>query len=201
MSKHKNDFFWPSFADLMTSLFFIMLVLYLLTYMYLLHQQKATYEQLKSIREVQQAVNALDRQYFRYDSVYKRFTLTRQISFPKNGSDISDTEDRKYLIKVGMNIQQLINHLQRKYQGQNISYMVVIEGMSSRDAYADNFELSYRRALALYRLWQHADIRLDASMCELQIAGSGIAGVGRSKEESLNQRFLIQIIPKIGNLK
>ena len=33
MKKGKIDFFWPSFADLMTSLFFVMLVLYVLTYL------------------------------------------------------------------------------------------------------------------------------------------------------------------------
>jgi len=201
MKRYKEDFFWPSFADLMTSLFFIMLALYILTYVYLKQQQRATQEQLKKIQEVQSAVNALDRKYFRYDSVYKRFTLTRQISFPKKGSSISDGEDRKYLVKVGLNIQSLIRNLHQKYLGQNISYMVVIEGMSSNDAYAENFELSYQRALALYRLWQSAGIRLDASMCELQIAGSGTAGIGRAADESLNQRFLIQVIPKIGALK
>jgi flagellar motor protein MotB len=201
MKKHSEDFFWPSFADLMTSLFFIMLALYILTYVYLKNQQRATHEQLKKIQEVQSAVNALDQQYFRYDSVYKRFTLTRQISFPAKGSNISNAQDRQYLLKVGLNIQALISNLKIKYQGQNISYMVVIEGMASNDAYANNFELSYERALALYRLWINAGIRLDASMCELQIAGSGTAGVGRAGEEALNQRFLIQIIPKIGTLK
>lgn len=201
MKKHSENFFWPSFADLMTSLFFVMLALYILTYVYLKNQQQTTQEQLKRIKEVQSAVNALDQQYFRYDSVYKRFTLTRQISFPAKGSSISNAEDRQYLLKVGLNIQTLIRNLKIKYQGQNISYMVVIEGMSSNDAYANNFELSYERALALYRLWSNAGIRLDASMCELQIAGSGTAGVGRASEEALNQRFLIQVIPKIGTLK
>lgn len=201
MKKYNEDFFWPSFADLMTSLFFIMLALYILTYVYLKNQQRATREQLKKIQEVQSAVNALDQKYFRYDSTYKRFTLTRQISFPKKGSIISNQEDRDYLIKVGENIRNLIEDLRKKYQGQNISYMVIIEGMSSNDPYANNFELSYERALALYRLWQNAGIQLDGSICELQIAGSGTAGIGRAKEEALNQRFLIQVIPKIGTLK
>lgn len=201
MAKHKSDFFWPSFTDLMTSLFFVMLVLYVLTYVYLKNQQRATEEQLRKIREVQNAVNELDPNYFRYDPAYKRFTLTRQISFSKKESTITNASDRRYLIDVGQNIQQLIRNLRRKYAGQNISYMVVIEGMASKDNYPYNFELSYQRALALYRLWQESGIRLDESLCELQIAGSGTAGVGRSGEEALNQRFLIQIIPKIGTLE
>jgi len=200
MKKHRSDFLWPSFADLMTSLFFVMLSVYVLTYVYMKKQQQATEAQLRKIKEVQQAVSVLDQQYFRYDSTYKRFTLTRQISFPKKSSVISDQQDRNYLVKVGQNIQELITDLRKKYSGQNISYMVVIEGMASNDAYSGNFELSYQRSLALYRLWQEAGIKLDASVCELQIAGSGTAGIGRSGSEALNQRFLIQIIPKIGTL-
>ena len=47
-----SDFFWPSFTDLMTSLFFIMLVLYVLTYLKLTNQQKATEQQLNKIKEI-----------------------------------------------------------------------------------------------------------------------------------------------------
>ena len=200
MNKSKHDFLWPSFTDLMMSLFFIMLVLYVLTYIYMKNQQMATDSQLRRIREVQKAVNALDARYFTYDSTYKRFTLNRQISFPVKGSTITNPADRQYLLNVGINIQTLIERLKRKYAGQNISYMVVIEGMASMDNYERNFQLSYERSLALYNLWQGAGIRLDASTCELQIAGSGTAGVGRSSNEARNQRFLIQIIPKIGTV-
>jgi len=201
MKKSKHDFLWPSFTDLMMSLFFIMLVLYVLTYVYMKNQQMATESQLRKIKEVQRAVNALDPKYFTFDSTYKRFTLNRQISFPIKESTITNAADRQYLLAVGLNIQTLIEGLKRKYAGQNISYMVVIEGMASMDSYDRNFQLSYERSLALYRLWQGAGIRLDASTCELQIAGSGTAGVGRSNNESQNQRFLIQIIPKIGTLR
>ena len=201
MKNTKQDFFWPSFTDLMMSLFFIMLVLYALTYVYMKNQQRATEDQLRKIKEIQSAVNALDTKYFTYDSTYKRFTLNRQISFPSKQSTLTNADDRKYLLNVGISIQVLIEKLKRKYAGQNISYMVVIEGMASLDSYDKNFQLSYERALALYRLWQGAGIKLDASTCELQIAGSGIAGVGRSRNEALNQRFLIQIIPKIGTMQ
>ena len=201
MKKPKQDFFWPSFTDLMTSLFFVMLVLYVLTYLYMKNQQRATEEQLRKIKEVQNAVNALDTTYFTYDSTYRRFTLNRQITFPPKGSTLSNAGDREYLLKVGISIQNLIENLKRKYAGQSISYMVIIEGMASLDSYEENFQLSYERALALYNLWKGAGIKLDASTCELQIAGSGIGGVGRSADESQNQRFLIQIIPKIGTLK
>jgi len=38
-SKKKNDFFWVSFSDLMTTMFFVMLVLFVLTVVYLKLEQ------------------------------------------------------------------------------------------------------------------------------------------------------------------
>lgn len=85
----------------------------------------------------------------------------------------------------------------------DIRYLVVIEGMSSRDNYPLNYELSYERSLALFRFWEQHAIRFDPAICEVQIAGSGIGGVGRysGKNEFKNQRFLIQVVPKIGEFK
>lgn len=197
MKPTRNDILWPSFTDLMMSLFFIMLVLYVITYLYMKNQQLVSEMELRKIKEVQNAVNALDTKYFSYDSTYRRFTLNRQISFPLQRSEITREDDKQYLLNVGRNIEQLIAHLRKKYAKEKISYMVVIEGMASKDQYDKNFQLSYERSLALYRLWQQAGIQLDAKTCELQIAGSGIGGVGRASDEPTNQRFLIQIIPKI----
>jgi hypothetical protein len=101
------------------------------------------------------------------------------------------------LRKAGERIASLIDELKRKSSG-NIKYVIIIEGMASQDKYTQNFELSYQRALALQRLWQTMGISFDSSICEVIIAGSGIAGVGRSVDEKKNQRFLIQILPKVG---
>jgi hypothetical protein len=103
----------------------------------------------------------------------------------------------------------------------NISYLVVIEGMASRDNYYDNDGLSYRRALSLYYLWKKNGISFEQSQCEVQISGSGIRGIrpyntdyynavrlGDSdadskfnlQEEKKNQCIIIQIIPKISSI-
>jgi N-glycosylase/DNA lyase len=79
MTGKGSGFFWPSFADLMTSLFFIMLVLYVLTYLKLTNQQRATEQQLNKIKEIQAAVKELPQNYFQYDSIYKRFSLVQNI--------------------------------------------------------------------------------------------------------------------------
>ncbi len=56
MSK-KANFFWASYADLMTSLFFIMLVLFVLTVVMLKRQARATEEELKKIQEIASAID------------------------------------------------------------------------------------------------------------------------------------------------
>jgi hypothetical protein len=200
MKKNNQDsFFWPSFTDLMTSLFFIMLVLYVLTYIKLKYQQKATEEQLNKIKQITAAVKALDTNYFRYDPVYKRYKLTRTINFGSQKADIA-VQDTNYLVDVGNSVSRLIDTLHHRYAGQDIRYIVIIEGMSSNDNYNHNFLLSYQRAQAIRVLWIRHKILFDPAVCELQISGSGTGGVGRDANEEKNQRILIQIVPKIGDL-
>lgn len=198
----KQNFFWASYADLMTSLFFIMLVLFVLVIAMMKKQQRATEEQLSLIKNVQSAVKALPEQYFTYQDDYKRFSLNKQIQFLSGKSEI-DSSDKQYLIDVGKSIENLIDKLKTQYEDQDIRYIIIIEGMASKDNYIYNHELSYQRALALLRLWQQNGISFDNQLCELQVAGSGTSGIGRfeGKEEYKNQRFLIQIIPKIGNIE
>lgn len=202
MKQNNSNFFWTSYTDLMTSLFFVMLALYVLTVAALRYQQKATEEQLKKIKEIQNATKSLPEKYFEYQSEYKRFTLKRQINFLSKDSTIP-VSDHQYLIQVGQSIQKLIENLKVKYRGDNIKYLVIIEGMSSNITYSKNYQLSYDRALSLFRFWQDQNIQLDPEICEVMISGSGTGGVGRfsSKEEVRNQRFLIQIIPKIGRIE
>ncbi len=203
MKGKSSSFFWPSFTDLMTSLFFIMLVLYVLTYVKLKNQQRATEEQLNKIKEIQSAVQELPSDFFLYQPKYKRFSLNRQIQFSLGSSQI-EPGDVRYLLNVGFSIEKLIRKLKARYTNENIQYLIVIEGMASKDGYLFNDELSYKRALSLSHFWRENGIIFDPNICEVQIAGSGTGGVGRylmKGEEYLNQRFLIQIVPKIGNIK
>lgn len=202
MKTNNNNFFWPSYTDLMTSLFFIMLVLYVLTYLKLSYQQKVTEEQLGKIKEIQSAVKELPRDYFSYDPICKRFSLVQNIEFNKY-EDIIQEKDIPYLINVGKSISTLIETLKNQYSDQDIKYVVIIEGMASNDNYFDNYPLSYKRAWAVQKLWQAHNIMPDQSVCEIQIAGSGTGGIGRyPKEDRIkNQRILIQIVPKIGEIK
>lgn len=187
----------------MTSLFFVMLVLFVVTVGYLKFQKNTTEKKLKKIEELQTAVKQLPDNYFSYQSEYKRFKIKKQIQFEKGKSEIKP-EYYSYLLDVGKSINRLIDSLNSNetYRSFDIKYLVVIEGMASKDLYPLNFELSYERALALYRLWKSNGIYFNPSYCEVQISGSGIEGIREyfGEDEFKNQQFLINIVPKIGQI-
>ena len=86
-----------------------------------------------------------------------------------------------------------------------MSYLLVIEG-NTANTYDHKFDpnnegaynLSYQRAMALYKRWLRSGINLRQYNTEIQICGSGMNGINRDKKvEENNKRFVIQIIPKI----
>lgn len=206
----KSSFFWVSFSDLMVSLFFVMLVLFAVALGYSESERRkaeaaklATEKQLKKIQEIQESTKQLPEEYFSYQPQYKRFKLNKPIQFQRGQSEIQ-SQYKPYLIEVGKSIQGLIERLKSNERNSDfeIKYLVVIEGMASNDNYPLNFELSYERALSLYRLWKEEPVVFDPEICEIQIAGSGTEGLREfsGNEEFKNQQFLIHIVPKIGKL-
>lgn len=156
---------------------------------------EAEYLRLKAIEE---AIERLDKKYFTYQPEYKRHVLRSNVQFASGKANISSSY-HSMLKNAGLALQRLVQSLQ---QDENINYLLVIEGMASKDNYSRNYELSYERALALHDLWATQGIRFDPSKVEVIISGSGTGGVGRDEnQEAKNQRFLIQIIPKIGELQ
>ncbi len=155
-------------------------------------------EEYKKLQEIQKAIESLDPRYFVYQPAYKRHVLRAQVQFPKGQSNIPNTYEQT-LIEAGRALEGLVQKLE---PNDNVKYLLVIEGMASRDSYSRNYELSYERALSLFRLWEEKGLQFDPGRVEVMISGSGEGGVGRNPlDESKNQRFLIQIIPKIGELK
>jgi hypothetical protein len=115
---------------------------------------------------------------------------------------------RRRIISAGKEIKRTVQNLQNMHdKKQDIKYLVVIEGQASADGYYvnpyfNNDVLSYQRALALHRFWQKSNIDFSAMpKCELVISGSGEGGVPRDTREEFNQRFLIHIVPVIGNIR
>lgn len=229
MAKRKKEsFFWISYSDLMTSLFFIMLVLFVLSSTGLYMSEQATRKQLDKINEIQVAVNRLPKEYFCEDSINKRWTLREEFTphFASRDATIPP-RDTAQIIYIGQSLMEVVKSLNAlkssdKYAGLDVKYMLVIEGMASNIQYSRNDELSYDRALAVYYLWKRNGIDFENSDCEVQISGSGIRGIRpyntayykaekkgdpnasnlyNLHEEEKNQCIIIQIIPKISNIE
>lgn len=205
-NEKKRDFFWLSYSDLMTSLFFVMLVLFVLVYTM---QNKMIGElgekgrELDRIKEIEKTVNNIDTAFFKYDAENKKHILNMQFLFPKGSYDISKIvpDKRDDLLKAGNVIKQLI----LKYpEEENIKYLIVVEGQASKDNWVGNDDLSYHRAQSLIKFWEQNNIGLDKlKNCEIIVAGSGEKGIPRTQPDigNANQRFLITIVPKIGQMK
>ena len=224
----KSNFFWVSFSDLMTSLFFVMLVLYVVTFA-ILQREKERIEiqadKFKIIEAVEKNLEELknNESLFRYEEAYKRYTLNFAVEFKLGRTDISEkgvedyAETVKRLEDVAYQLEEVLSKLESQKSNniayKNISYLLVITGNSSfleGDDIKEEYLRSYKRAYSLYELWRDEfGIDFDAKdyhdLIEFQIAGNGTGGIGRIKgklgdieTEMKNQRFLINIIPKIG---
>ena len=87
----KESFFWTSYSDLMTSLFFVMLVLFVLAIALLHNKMVATETQLKKIQQLQHSIENIDPEYFEYSKEFKRHTLKDiTVSFQTGSSNIND---------------------------------------------------------------------------------------------------------------
>lgn len=112
--------------------------------------------------------------------------------------DVVDNDTQNQLKNAGHSIQNSLKRINKEYP--EIKYLLVIEGQASKDNYPQNYELSYKRALALNLFWAKNSIDFGSN-CEVLISGSGTAGTMRENKEYLNQRFLIHIVPKPGILE
>ena len=217
--KQQKDPFWTSYSDLMTSLFFVMLVLFIICLIKVGHDKeviesqyqeaKASNEQLKQILQLEEQFKVLGQSTsLGYDKEKKMFYAKDLV-----GIEIFSSEDDKikeeYLETVDNVGNDLMKILESLYN-ENFNYQLVIEGnaaikwdqLRNHTYNPDNTEmyhLSYRRALALYNRWRTVrkhDFRKYNT--EIIIAGSGFNGNNRdNKIEENNKRFIIQIIPKI----
>lgn len=225
--KEDNGSFWLSYSDLMTSMFFIMLVLFIvclvkvsISYKELEKEQQKTEQILaetKATNEQLQQILQLDRQFkelsnssvLGYDEKKKMFYAKDFVGIEIFNSN-EDKIKPEYLDKVnevGHALEVILKKLHQ--ENPNFSYQLVIEGTAAikweqkaAGTYnPDNQEmywLSYRRALALYNKWRSQGLNLRKYNTEVIIAGSGFNGINRDNvNENNNKRFIIQILPKI----
>ena len=257
MGKDKRTHFWASYADLMTSLFFLMVVLFIVSIVELklidatplevkelkakmkelkaerdsllnlnsrmILRQKQYSEELDSMRylanatqahidkinEINDATKNLNRNFFVYDSINKKHKLNFTVRFRIDDDQIFNISkhEREKLLSVGQELESFINSASDSTP--EVQYLLVIEGQASRDGIDKmdyNYDLSYRRAKNLKKYWDNNNIHFDKGNCEVLISGSGdgrLSGTGlmRESEEKANQRFLIHILPKPGQIQ
>ena len=207
MKKGKESFFWTSYSDLMTSLFIIMLVLFVLVIVLLHKRMEATIiekEQiekiLEDIKRVEASTRDLEGKYFSYNKEYEKFIINIDCQFPVNQYSINllDEDTRNSLMDAGQQVKAFLE------KHSNNQYLVIVEGQASADSEdwtEYNYNLSFQRALSLIKYWaSNPNVKFSSKNCELQIAGSGdgrlSAKTMRDPINRKNQRFLIYIIPK-----
>lgn len=210
--KKKNDFFWVSFSDLMTTMFFVMLVLFVLTVVYLKVEQAKTMAQVEELEKIVQ----LEEQFkplqtggdFFYLEDCKKFIakdlMGKEIFEPEKTNILP--EYRSTTIAVGKKLENFLINLEK--ENPDFSYLLVLEGnmantwdqkFNKNSEYG--FKTSYERALAVYNLWLANNIDFRKSNVEVLISGSGFNGLCREPVEENNKRFSVQIIPKVSNNK
>lgn len=210
--KNSKDFFWPSYVDVMTNLFAITLVLFVVSFFLF----KGKNEQLETankeltvmkdeyqrVIDMNNAIQSLDNnEFFRYDVTYQKHILTlpfeyilNQYRIPSGLSNPGVVSDIK---EVGLSIIKTIIDLREKYiiDGKNtfnIKFLVVIEGQASRSGEEEHNDiLSYRRALYLKKYWldplnqiqfQGTTFTHPDLRCEMIVSGSGFSGSPREPD-------------------
>ena len=126
--KGKESYFWTSYSDLMTNLFFVMLMLFILAVALIHGQGAATRKELDKINEIRDAIRNIDTTYFQYDPVYKKHILKTKVQFQKGSSDINDLDEetKHELCAVRDTLKVILENLLEK--DTNASYLLVIEG-------------------------------------------------------------------------
>jgi hypothetical protein len=206
----KVYFFWASYADLMTSLFFIMLVLFILTVVILKRQQEGLLNDLNRLKKIlkleQQFAPLQENSKFYYLSECNKYIVKDLM-----GIEIFDPNDviikKEFIprtIQAGKIIESFLKKLNTENQG--FTYLLVIEGnMANKWDQSINLNsnfgylTSYKRALAVYNLWLQNNINFRRYNVEVLLCGSGFNGLCRDSLEDNNKRFSIQIIPKVSN--
>lgn len=215
MAKESKSFFWASYADLMTSLFFVMLTLFIVVIIALNNARIDAIEQTAELQakidkadEINNATRELDTQhsqYFQYFPEFKKHKLAVTVNFRSGSADMNSlpSSTKEDLRTTGKILQDFI--IKTTQSNPHIQYLLIIEGQASKDGYAYNYELSYQRALSLKKFGEDNGLNFNDKNCEVLICGSGdgrLSGTGlmRESKEVLNQRFLIHILPKPGKI-
>ena len=173
MDGKNNGSFWPSYVDIMTTLFAITLVLFAVSFSRFKIKEKQLQllvNEYEDIINVYSTVSSIDStEYFGYNDQYLKHLFTVDVEYQqkeyridKLKLDLLDktaaNNKRDSIISAGEHVKNTILKLENLKKSDenknNIKFLVVIEGQSSRvkydiDDYRNNYTLSY---LHHYRL-------------------------------------------------
>lgn len=168
--------------DVMTNLFAITLVLFVISFFWYRYQNgelvviKKEYDKIK---ELKSAINQLNNNdYFQYNELYQKHVLCNvDIEFIEGYDRYRIPEDlalgcrshktMSQIDSVGISIIRTITALKNEYEGNQDSYrikfLVIIEGQASSSGEVQkNYEVSYRRALSLMNYWRNDNVMYDS---------------------------------------
>jgi len=173
IGRKNKESFWPSYVDIMTTLFAVMLILFAVSYARF-KKKEGELEMLvndyKDIINIYSKVDSIDKSpFYAYDSLYLKHTITISIAYQDREYDIhklkldqaGQTEQanakRDSIRQAGILVQQIIKELEEK-SSDNIKFLVVIEGQSSKipfyeGEWKNNETLSFLRAKYLKHYW------------------------------------------------
>ena len=222
--KNKDNSFWLSYSDLMTSLFFVMLVLFIMCIVKMklinsnlqetLKEANASKEQLEQILQLDKQFEVLSKSSALVYIEEKKTFVAKDFIGVEIFNPNDDTIKKEFtstVDKVGLSLQRIVKDLYEK--NPQLSFQMIIEGnaaipyddLVNKKYNPDSYQmylLSYRRALALYLKWKSNGLNFRKYNTEVLISGSGFNGINRDlKKEDNNKRFVIQIIPKISKPK
>ena len=219
-----SNIFWISYADIMTSLFFILLVLFVVSFSLFRSEMNRAdrieieFKKYQEITAIEEALTTFDDRYFDFDAINKRYRLNINVRFEPDSADIffNNNQILENIYQAGKEIYVKINEILEENERAHL--LLIIEGNAQRicddwilqincNWRSDNgivagYELSYRRALALFNFWKARGLDLNDltsihnGRFEAIIAGSGHFGLSRADNEFLNRRFTLQITSK-----
>jgi hypothetical protein len=213
VDEKRKDFFWPSYVDLLTALFAVVLVLFVLSYYRLKAEIAIKEKEAALLNKVKKnlALFERDTSIFKTDTVFNRIELAFQVKFftgyqyfriSPNDIDGNFFETKRKLDTLGIKLKAIIDEfrIQKKTDPsmKDISYLLVISGSASRLKGDDEYQssiLSYNRALFLYKYWKESlGIDFDSpdyhEIIELQISGMGFGGIDRYNNPYIQSNVL-----------
>src|SRR5690554_4965162 len=154
-----NDFFWISYSDLMTTLFFVMLILFALTVIYLKVEQKKVETEKQNLERIlqlnEQFKSLNDDDDFEYLKECKKFIVKEfkgiEIFEPNKANILPKYKHRT--IEAGKNIEKYLNKLETENKG--FSFLLVIEGnMANRYDHSISKDAEYGYKISYEGHWQ-----------------------------------------------